>query len=686
MNVNQTFKWKKLSLGVCYYPEHWNNSLWEEDLRRMQKVGIHTIRIAEFAWSKFEPTEGQFTFDFFDKFMLVVEKVGMKVIFGTPTATPPAWLTEKYPEALNETIEGVLYRHGGRRHYNYNSFKYQELSTRIVEQIAKHYGQHQNVIGWQIDNEMNCEKDVFYSESDTLAFRSYLQQKYETLEALNDAWGTVFWNQTYTDWTEVSVPRKTIQVKGNPHQELDFTRFISESAIHFCRIQSEIIRKYSKKEDFITTNGMFGNLDNHKMEKECLDVYTFDSYPNFAYCLGEAPKSNKGLNDRNWSDKLTEVRSICPHFGIMEQQSGANGWNSCMEGPAPKPGQMTLWTMQSIAHGADYISYFRWRTSIMGTEIYWHGILDYDNRDNRKLAEIQNINDRIHNIEELTGADYIATVAVVRDYDNVWDSKLDVWHGRLENASSNEIFVAAQQTHTPYDYIYLQEDTELEELLKYKVVFYPHAAILTEKRTQLLEQYVGQGGCLILGCRTGYKDDTGKCVMTPMPGLATDLTGANVEEFTLIGPNDDAVYMDWDGNKLETPIMNDILEPITVDTKVLGTYTDNYYKGKPALLEHPYGLGRVIYFGSVFTRDNVEAFLNYTGVIHPFKDYITAPKECEIIMRQKGKVKFMFVLNFAHGESAVILHREVVDMDTLEKASGIITLAAYGTKVYKINI
>lgn len=686
MNSKQNYQWDKLSLGVCYYPEHWNKRLWEEDLIRMRKSGIQTIRIAEFAWSIFEPSEGQFTFEYFDEFMKIAEKVDIKVIFGTPTAAPPAWLTEKYPEALNATIEGVLYRHGGRRQYNYNSPKYQELSARIVEKIAKHYGQHKSVIGWQIDNEVNCEMDVFYSESDALAFRRYLQQKHGTLDVLNAAWGTTFWNQTYMDWREIFVPRKLIQPKGNPHQELDYIRFVSESAINFCRIQSEIIRRYIKKDDFITTNGMFGNLDNHKMEKECLDVYTFDSYPNFAYCMGENPKNTSGLNDRDWSDKLTEVRSICPHFGIMEQQSGANGWSRGIEGPAPKPGQVTLWTMQSIAHGADYISYFRWRTSTMGTEIYWHGILDYDNRDNRKLAEIQRINERIGKIEEITGADHIASFAVIKDYDNLWDSKLDAWHGRLEDSSRNELFVAAQLTHTPYDYIYLQEDSELKDLLKYKAIFYPHAAILTERRVHLLERYVEQGGSLVMGCRTGYKDISGKCVMKPMPGLASDLTGTHVEEFTLIGPNDDPIYMDWNGNNLETPILNDVLEPISQESKVLAAYTGNYYKGKPALIEHPYGKGRVLYFGSVFTRQNVEAFLKYMDVINPFTDVITAPKECEIAMRQKGDQKYLFVLNFANGPSMMELHQEVEDMDTLEKVDGPVTLGAYGTKVYKINM
>ncbi|MBQ7371131.1 MAG: beta-galactosidase, partial [Blautia sp.] len=177
MRKMQNFQWDRISLGTCYYPEHWDKKLWHEDLRRMKANGIFTIRIAEFAWNLVEPREGEFTFDFFDEFLDVAEEEGMRVIFGTPTATPPVWLTEKYPEVLNCRIDGVKYRHGMRRHYNYNSPMYQKLSARIVEKIAEHYGKRPCIVGWQVDNEINCETDVFYSESDTIAFREFLKEK-----------------------------------------------------------------------------------------------------------------------------------------------------------------------------------------------------------------------------------------------------------------------------------------------------------------------------------------------------------------------------------------------------------------------------------------------------------------------------------------------------------------------------
>ena len=182
--MERSMKLDKITLGTCYYPEHWPEEMWEEDLQRMLENGIEVIRIAEFAWSKIEPREGEFTYGFFDRFLEKAEKAGMKVIFCTPSATPPAWLTNKYPEVLNANMDGVLYRHGCRRHYNYNSPKYQELVTRIVEKSAAHYAPHPAIIGWQIDNELNCEKNEFYSESDTIAFRVFLKKKYHTMRSM----------------------------------------------------------------------------------------------------------------------------------------------------------------------------------------------------------------------------------------------------------------------------------------------------------------------------------------------------------------------------------------------------------------------------------------------------------------------------------------------------------------------
>ncbi len=682
MNSKQNHRWDRLTMGVCYYPEHWPENLWAEDLDRMLDTGISVIRIAEFAWNKIEPEEGRFEFGFFERFLDLCEEKKMKVIFGTPTATPPAWLTDKYPEVLNGTKDGVLYRHGGRRHYNYNSPVYQEFCARIVEKEAEHYGKHPAIVGWQIDNELNCETCEFYSEADSAAFRVFLKEKYGTLERLNDVWGTVFWNQTYTDWEEIYVPRTVLNQGINPHQHLDYFRFLSDSTISFCGMQAEIIRKYKKPEDYITTNGIFWNVDNHRMEKDCLDVYTFDSYPSFAFGLDRDPRTADDLNDRKWTMRLNEVRSVCPHFGIMEQQSGANGWTTRMEGPAPRPGQLTLWAMQSVAQGADYISFFRWRTCTVGTEIYWHGILDYDNRDNRKLAEVQDFYRKLKSIDAVCGAENAAAFALIKDYDNEWDTEVDTWHRRVAEQSEKEIFIASELYHTPYDIVYLQEDSEVCDLSRYPAVIYPHPTIMDEKRARLLKEYVEQGGILIIGCRSGYKDRNGKCVMLPQPGLLQEITGSDVRDFTFVSPAEEAVWASGGGKKIEMPLFNDILEPLE-GAEILAVYENSYYAEKAAVTENKLGKGKALHFGSTFSRNNLSWLFEYLGIKEPFAYLIDAPETLEVVLREKDGKQYLFVLNFQAEEVSFVLKKEMRLLYTGETLQGEQALPAYGTAVYE---
>jgi len=669
--MEQVFK--QLKTGVCYYPEHWDKSVWKDDIKRMRSFGISAIRIGEFAWNKIEPVEGKFDFSFFEEFLSLCDESGMKVILGTPTATPPAWLTEKYPEALNRRRDGVPFYHGARRHYNYNSPKYRELSARIVKKMAKAYSPHECIIGWQIDNEINCEVNEFYSKSDSVAFRKYLQNKFGTLENLNEALGTTFWNQTYTDWEEIHVPRNTIGGTINPHFMLEYKRFISYSAISFAKMQADIIKEYRRDGVFITTNGMFSNIDNHAFSRDVLDVYCYDSYPNFAYMEG-APK--EGLKDREWSRYLSEVRSICPHFGIMEQQAGANGWASGYVAPAPEKGQMSLWALQSVANGADYVSFFRWRTSPMGTEIYWHGLLDYDNRDNEKTEELKDFTACISKISDIAGSDVVTSVAVLRDYDNVFDSEVDVWHGKIDRATMQGIFEAAENVHTPLNYLYISDDTDISELKKYKLLFYPHAAIITKRRADLLTEYVNGGGKLVLSARTGYKDIYGKCPLGRVqPGFLTSLAGTEVKEFTFTMDKDFSFLI---GEKAFAPaVLAEALVP--TDSAVLATYSSGRYSGRAAVTKKEYGGGACYYVGGDITASLAEYLMIDCAVNEPYGDIISVGRSIEVIMRGK----YIFVLNYTDKPHNVDILGNVASASSGRKIRGRKKIPPYGTLILK---
>ena len=677
----QRFAFNDMTVGVCYYPEHWEEGLWREDLARMLEHGISVVRVAEFGWAIFEPREGEYHFELFDRFLALCLETGMKVIFGTPSATPPAWMTEKYPEILNADVNGVPYRHGLRRHYTYNSPVYRKKCAAIVDQLGRHYGRHPAIIGWQIDNELNCETDEFYAEADSAAFRVFLKERYTTLDALNRAWGAVFWSQTYSDWSQIHVPRKTLHNSRNPHMQLDYCRFVSDSAIRFCALQADILREHISPGVFITTNGLFPRLDNHRLTRETLDVYTYDSYPNFAYGLYMEGKLD-ALRDRWSCKKLSEVRAVCPHFGIMEQQSGPGSWTDRMEGPSPRPGQMLLWALQSVAHGADFVSFFRWRTCTFGTEIYWHGLLHYDNRDNRRMQELRRFSAAMQALSPVCGAEFTAPFAIVKDYDNEWDASLDNWHRRIANQSEDALFEASQLTHTPCDMLYLTEDLSPADLARYPVLFMPHAAIMTPERAQLLAAYVQAGGALVIGCRSAYKDGNGHCVMDVQPGLLRSLTGTQVEDFSFFHPAEEPVFAAWNGESLAMPVFYDVLSA-DEGTEVLARFAGSYFAGAPALTERRVGKGRVLHLGGAFSVPIAKALFAHLGILEPFAAQIAAPETVELVQRKKGGKTWLFALNYQPTAQTIRLAAPMKELLTGETCEGEVSLAAYAVRVFE---
>ena len=670
---------KRLELGVCYYPEHWPEAIWREDLRRMKDHGLETVRVGEFAWSLFEPREGEFDFSLFDRFCDLAAAEGVKVIFGTPTATPPAWVTENYPETLNASADGQLYRHGLRRHYTYNSPKYRELTVKIVRALGERFGHHPAVVGWQIDNELNCETDEFRSEADHAAFREFLKAQFGTLEALNAATGGNVWSQNYTEWSQVHLRRHTIGEQFNPHMLLLEKRFFSESAVSYCRLQCDTLRPLIG-DAFITTNGIFGNLDYTRLVGGALDFLDYDSYPNFALDMYSGGK-NDLFRDRRWGRHLDEVRALSPKFGIMEQQSGANGWTGRMEAPMPRPGQMRLWTMQSVAHGADFVSYFRWRTAPYGTEIYWHGLNDYDNLDNRRLAELRQIRDDFKKLAPLARQPYRARIAYVRDYDNEWDAGVDQWHGRVARQSLEGVWQGAQLEHEPMDFLFVNADTPDAALAKYQLLIYPHPVILDDGIAEKLKRFMEKGGQVLFAARTGYKDAYGRCPMRPMGFAAAELCGVRIEDYTFVGPEDEASLAEMDGEQMEMAVFNDILLPTAPDARVEAVYIRNYYEGKPAVVSRPVGKGRAWYYGAAFTARAARRMLRKLGFGEPWEKAIKLPGELELAVRGK----YLIVLNYHRTDRQAIVETPMRELLSGEVLGGAHRIEPFGVWVFEME-
>ena len=352
-------------LGVCYYPEQWPAAMWAEDARRMREVGISFVRVAEFAWSRLEPRPGELRFEWLDEVIAVLGAAGLRVVLGTPTATPPKWLADRSPEVLMVDAQGRRRRHGGRRHTDLSSPVFWEESRRIVALMAERYGRDPHVAGWQVDNEFGChDSAVCYSPAAEAGFRLWLERRYGTVEALNAAWGTVFWSMEYGSFAEVDAPHLVV-ADAAPAHLLDFQRYSSDRIAAYGQMQADTIRAASR-DQFVTTNfmGMFFELDPFDAMR-AYDFASWDSYP-----LGHTDRLTLP-GDENQVFARTGHPDVPGfsndfyraagrgRFWIMEQQPGPVNWAE--HNPAPLPGMVRLWTWQALAQGAEVVSYFRWR-------------------------------------------------------------------------------------------------------------------------------------------------------------------------------------------------------------------------------------------------------------------------------------------------------------------------------------
>jgi beta-galactosidase len=383
-----------MKLGCCYYPEHWPEAIWAEDARRMAAMGLRLVRIGEFAWSRIEPEGGaRYEWGWLDRAIETLHAAGLQVILGTPTATPPKWLVDHMPDMVAIDEQGRPRGFGSRRHYCFSHEGYRAECRRIVTALAERYGAHPAVVMWQTDNEYGCHDTVLsFSDAAAASFRGWLAARYGTVEALNAAWGNIFWSMEYRSFAEVDPPHLTV-TEANPAHWLDYRRFASDQVASFNREQVDILRRLSPGVD-ITHNfmGFFTEFDHHDVGRD-IDVATWDSYP-------------LGFLEQFWfsqEEKAAYLRQGHPdiaafhhdlyrgcsngRWGVMEQQPGPVNW--ARFNPAPLRGMVLLWTLEAAAHGAELTSYFRWRQAPFAQEQMHAGLLRPDSTEAEAAPEVR---------------------------------------------------------------------------------------------------------------------------------------------------------------------------------------------------------------------------------------------------------------------------------------------------------
>lgn len=413
----------KRTLGTCYYPEHWPEEIWAEDARRMVEAGLTWVRIGEFCWSRLEPRPGELNWDWLDRAIAVLGEAGLRVVLGTPTATPPRWVAHKHPDMFAVDVKGRQRGFGSRRHYCFSHAGYLEESCRITRLMAQRYGRNPHIAAWQTDNEYGChDTTISYSAAALGGFREWLKMRFQgDVDALNRAWGNVFWSMEYSGFDEIGLPNLTV-TEPNPAHVLDFRRFSSDQVVAFNRAQVDIIRAHSGAPISHNFMGRVTDFDHFKVGQD-LDIATWDSYP-----LGF-------LEDRVGADAARQrqyARQGDPDFQalhhdlyraagrgrwwVMEQQPGPVNW--APYNPAPLPGMVRLWTWEAFAHGAEAVCYFRWRQAPFAQEQLHAGMLRPDGEDAPAIEEARQVSAELGDGQETAAVQ--GDVAILFDYEADW--------------------------------------------------------------------------------------------------------------------------------------------------------------------------------------------------------------------------------------------------------------------------
>ena len=680
-----------MRFGVDYYPEHWPESRWRTDVGLMREAGFNVVRLAEFAWSKLEPEEGTYDFGWLDRVVALLGEHGIQVVLGTPTAIPPDWLIARHPDVLPVDEKGIVRNEGSRRHYRFGSQAYRAYCARITRIMASHYADNPNVIGWQTDNEFGCHSTTLdYSDESRRLFQAWLRRKYASLDDLNQRWGTVFWSQTFHTWDAISLP-KYMPADPNPSLALDFRRWASETVRDFQRIQTEILRA-ANPDWFITHNfmGLFDEVDGYQLCED-LDFASWDNYPITTWSGGTA-----NLAQTAYAHDVTrgfKRRS----FWVMEQQAGVGGAGTMA--PAPRPGQIPFFAWQAIAHGADGIVFFRWRTCTVGAEQYWHGLLEHDGSPRRRYREAAGLGAQLKQAgAQIEGATVPASVAILRDFDSAWayriqkqvlgfsyDQELGSYHAALRSAR------IACDVISPHAGL-------TDDFAPYKILIAPCLHLVGDELARKLRDWVENGGVLIGSYRLGVKDRDNRVVDVPLPGLLRDVFGVIVEEYDPMGTthvNHVTPEPTHTGGHLmgsmgfDTRLWSDVLHIESATTVALARYVLDYYAEHPAITLNRVGSGAAIYVGTSSPDTHFyDALIRYAlscAHVAPIASGLTVPIQVEVTERvTPDGQSLLFVLNGQADAAAISGTAGYTNLlaDKADEPLGpTFTLAPWGTAV-----
>ncbi|HUM04105.1 MAG TPA: beta-galactosidase [Terriglobales bacterium] len=648
-------------MGTDWYPEQWPEARWEEDLRMMEAADLKVVRIAEFAWSRMEPSDGHFDFDWLDRAIALAAKHHIVSVVGTPTAAPPAWLTQKYPDTLRIDEHGERATHGNRAHGSVSSPRYREYCRRIAEQMALHFGHNPNVVGWQIDNEYGYAL-MSYDDVTRKQFQDWLQAKYKTLDNLNTRWTTSYWSQTYDNWAEIPIP-----VGGhNPGLMLEWKRFVTYAWTSYQQNQVDAIRKHAEPRQFITGNfmGFFDGFD-HYIITEPLTFSSWDDYVG----TGHVDPAFNGL-----SHDLTHGFRR-QNFWVIETQPGAVNWSSLNN--FLNRGEARAMAWQAIGHGADDVNYWQWRSALNGQEEI-HGVLV--GPDGTPVPFLDEVSQTAHEFAKVEaafrGTTPVSEVALLYSYDSHWAVQFQKHTEKYDDIGLLKSYYAAlRQLSQSVDVV-----SAYAPLSGYKLVVAPNLNVLPKDMAEHLLDYVRSGGHFVLGPRSGMKDEFNGLLPQRQPGFLVDALSGRVEQYYAL-EKDMPVSGLWGSGS--TSVWAEQLKTNAADAEVLLRYgkSNGWLDDQPAVVTRAYGKGSITYIGAVLDDKLMSAAAQWLVQKSGVKPVLgPVPDGVEVSRRAGGGKQVYVLVNYAPESRTVALPRTMKQLLTGKQGDSV-ELPQYGVEV-----
>ena len=655
-----------LHLGCAWYPEHWPESRWDVDLQLMRDAGMTVVRVGEFAWSRMEPAEGHFDLDWLERAIDCAARQGLKIVIGTPSAAPPAWLTHRYPATLGTQEDGRQRTHGNRTHFSFTNTQYHSFCARIATQLATRFGSHSDVVGWQIDNEYGI---VSYDSETQRQFQVWLQTKYGTLDELNTRWSTVYWSQEYSDWAQIPIPVGP----HNPGLKLEWRRFISRAFCVYQHNQMQALRAHIPPHQWVTHNynptAFFDAFDHYQVSEE-LDFASWDAYIGTghldALALGAAHDLIRGLKRRN--------------FWVMETQPGSVNWshiNNTLD-----PGEVRAMAWHAIGHGADAVLYWQWRSALGGQEQYHGTLVAADGLPRPLYKEVAQLGYEFQCLGDVLGnTTPQADVALLHSHDDRWAINEQRHHHEFDPVAHLLHYYRALRSLV--DTVDIVHPTA--PLHTYRLVVAPHLHLIDDTIAEQLIAYVHAGGHLVLGPRSGMKNKDNALHSLRQPGPLTQLMGTQVEEWYAleqpvgvegkIGSGNASLWAEW-------------LTPLADDVQVLLEYQpgNGWLDQQPAVTTRSVGTGRVTYIGAWLDSTLLTRLMAQSvGTWATELPLVTSVPEVEVCRRRGPHYDVFIVVNHSRLPQPVTLRKSCHNLLSGTTVDGIITLPPRGVAVFQHN-